>query len=131
MALKQQRPRKRVIPFYPDDPLREAIESHQLFCAVELLQHGVDIELVSSRNELTPLMRAVETGAFDIMEHLLENRANVHSRSEQGLTPLHFAAYHCRPNEVALLLHHGSEMNALTDDRQTPLYMTALKVREL
>jgi ankyrin repeat protein len=130
MALKRQRPRKRVIPFYPDDPLWEAIESHHLFRAIELIEQGVDIEIVSSRNDLTPLMRAVEMGAFDIMEYLLENRANVHARSIQGLTPLHFAAYHCRPREVRVLIQNGSDMKALTDDRQTALYMTALKVRE-
>ena len=49
----------------------------------------------------------------------------VHSRSEFGSTPLHFAARLGEVEQIALLLSHGANVDAIGEDGATPLHDAA------
>ena len=56
-----------------------------------LLRRGADPN-IADYTRLTPLSLASKSGSIDILQLLLANGAHLHSRDEQGKTPLHHAA---------------------------------------
>ena len=117
-----------------------------------LLEHGAG---VNTRNSdfCTPLHDAAQYGMVEVVGVLLNHVANlgaddddrktpsqvvalsVNVRNPKGKTPLHFASQgYIRGNDdnslslsnvVRLLLEHGADVNALSDDRSTPLHVAA------
>jgi ankyrin repeat protein len=61
----------------------------------------------------------------DIVEFLLANKAEVNARSNDGTTPLHWAAAHGPKGLVELLLANKAEVNARSNDGTTPLHWAA------
>ena len=53
-----------------------------------------------------------------IAEFLIERGANVSAANDEGITPLHLAAW---PEMAVLLLRHGAEVEARAKDGSTPL----------
>ncbi|KAH9363168.1 hypothetical protein HPB48_011864 [Haemaphysalis longicornis] len=71
-----------------------------------------------------------DTGRFgrrDVVEHLLENGANVHAKDDGGLIPLHNACSFGHAEVVQLLLKHGADPNARDNWNYTPLHEAAIK----
>lgn len=66
-------------------------------------------------------------GRKDVVEHLLENGANVHARDDGGLIPLHNACSFGHAEVVQLLLRHGADPNARDNWNYTPLHEAAIK----
>jgi ankyrin repeat protein len=53
---------------------------------------------------------------------LLANKADVNTRNNAGVTPLHWAARYDQKEEAELLLAHGADVNALDNRGETPLW---------
>jgi len=56
-------------------------------------------------------------------EFLLEYGANADVRNKKGWTLLHKAAYHLNPQVVEVLLNHGADPHAQTNDGKTSLQL--------
>ncbi|XP_049516904.1 poly [ADP-ribose] polymerase tankyrase-1 [Dermacentor silvarum] len=66
-------------------------------------------------------------GRRDVVEHLLQNGANVHAKDDGGLIPLHNACSFGHAEVVQLLLKHGADPNARDNWNYTPLHEAAIK----
>lgn len=87
-----------------------------------LLQHGADVHARTNTSfRLTPLLAAMLNGQYATAKLLLERGANVHDKQVTGGTALHEAAFICRQDLLELLLSHGAELNARSNDGRTPL----------
>ncbi|XP_033632864.1 poly [ADP-ribose] polymerase tankyrase-1-like [Asterias rubens] len=75
----------------------------------------------------SPLHFAAGFGRKDVVEFLLQNGANVHSRDDGGLIPLHNACSFGHAEVVTLLLKHGADANARDNWNYTPLHEAAIK----
>ncbi|XP_028851894.1 tankyrase, TRF1-interacting ankyrin-related ADP-ribose polymerase b isoform X2 [Denticeps clupeoides] len=75
----------------------------------------------------TPLHFAAGFGRKDVVEHLLQTGANVHSRDDGGLIPLHNACSFGHAEVVGLLLCQGADPNARDNWNYTPLHEAAIK----
>jgi ankyrin repeat protein len=83
----------------------------------------------------TALILAVQQGAYEAVDCLLENGANIHERYNLvsrvtptlGLTPLHAAAFRGALIMADRLLQRGAEINSLTKDGLTPLHVAVLR----
>ena len=51
---------------------------------------------------------------------------DVNARTEEGVTPLHFAAGYGTPESIIALLEAGAEVNARNEEGVTPLHLAAL-----
>lgn len=82
----------------------------------ELLDAGVDVNLVDYDNGNTALHYACSNGAKQTMELLIQRGANVNATNDRGLTPLHMLITK-RYDALALwLVRHGADLH-ITDKR--------------
>ena len=87
-----------------------------------LLDNGADIEAVSKNNfKATPLQSAVAGKWIDSARLLINHKANVNCRGDEGFSPLHEAAFGGLVEIAKLLLEHGANVNAKADNGKTPL----------
>jgi ankyrin repeat protein len=117
-----------------EDALIEAAARGHLSVVRRLLDESVPIDAV---NEVgyTPLMAAARTYRVDVVALLLRSGADVHRRSQDGHTPLHWSvgspaaetpeAPHIQAQCVHMLLEHGAIVNAITHSEITPLMSAA------
>jgi ankyrin repeat protein len=88
-----------------------------------LLEHGANPDV--QYGGFGPISHnAVYNDNAEVMELLLQRKADVHSRSTGGgkYTLLHWVT---NAKLVPLLLAHGADINALNVDHETPLYAAA------
>lgn len=106
-------------------PLVLAIQTDSLRVARHLSeQPGLNLEARNPAGE-TALMLAAIRGHLDLVQRLLERRAQV---NHPGWTPLHYAASHDgeRALPIAqLLLEHHAFINARSPNGSTPLMLAA------
>ena len=89
---------------------------------------GVEVDLAEKRAGGTPLFMAASQNFPEVVEVLLEHRADVNkTRHDGGGTPLLIAAQQGHVQVVNLLLQSGADVNKATNAGQTPLYMAAGK----
>ncbi|XP_072177644.1 poly [ADP-ribose] polymerase tankyrase-2-like [Diadema setosum] len=81
----------------------------------------------TSGRKSSPLHFAAGFGRKDVVEFLLQNGANVHSRDDGGLIPLHNACSFGHAEVVVLLLRNGADANARDNWNYTPLHEAAIK----
>jgi ankyrin repeat protein len=115
-------------------PLPAAASFGQLKIIEILIAAGCDIDRQPQRESTlghgTALHTAVRARKIEAVRFLLEKHATVgvHAKFLDGVTPLHSAAVN-DPEEpetidiVRLLLDHGADINAKSDDGKTPLAM--------
>lgn len=98
--------------------------------AKEALNRGIDVN-VKSRIGATPLMYAclhyTRSNVKEFIEFLLENGANVNSKTLRGETPLHAVTDRGNIEAIKLLVKNGADFNAKRDDGATPRTISAQK----
>uniref|UniRef100_A0ABM0N060 Poly [ADP-ribose] polymerase n=1 Tax=Saccoglossus kowalevskii TaxID=10224 RepID=A0ABM0N060_SACKO len=111
----------------PNRDLFEACRNGDLVRVKKLVTtHNVNARDTAGRKS-TPLHFAAGFGRKDVVEHLLQHGANVHSRDDGGLIPLHNACSFGHAEVVTLLLRHGGDANARDNWNYTPLHEAAIK----
>jgi ankyrin repeat protein len=96
----------------------EAVKKH--------LADGADVNAIGKFRKASPLYMAAYSYNAEVTKFLLENGADIHQLDFENETALHTAAYHSYHGEgdvsvVALLVDHGSKINAISDRGLTPL----------
>lgn len=94
--------------------LKTEFREGQTELAKTLLQAGAAPNLPSTLLLHTPLMEAARTGDIVLAKLLLQKGADIHARSDSGMTALHFAAAESTPKMVKLLLAQGATPNLAT-----------------
>jgi len=64
----------------------------------------------------TPLMLAAKSGSLPIVRLLLDKRAKVHAKDEDGLRPTHWAALSGELSSLQVLIEAGADVSILDDD---------------
>lgn len=98
-----------------------------------LLDCGADVNLATLRDRKSPLHLAVGRSSLkgsvvlqagqECVELLLRHRANVHLRDSDGQEAMHLACQGGREDLVNLLLSYGADVNSLTTQGESPLFL--------
>ncbi|PAA94850.1 hypothetical protein BOX15_Mlig019356g1 [Macrostomum lignano] len=99
----------------------------QLLAAAEAAGEGFLKRFVNKKDveHVTCLHCAVEHGAVDVVEMLLQKGAFVNATNTAEQTPLHLAARTGNIRLVELLVQHGAKLDAVDATRQTVLHKAA------
>ena len=113
----------------PTTPLQVAAVDGNLEMASLLLCHGADVNVRVAYRAYTLLNYCVSHAwhhnrgkSVPMIELLLQNHANVESKSTTGSTPLNTAAEMCNFGKVTeILLKHGADVNTVNKEGYTPI----------
>jgi len=85
---------------------------------------AVDPRAVNAKDEygFTPLHGVVGEHHFEMAEYLITRGADVMSKNDSGVTPLHLAS---SPEMVRILVRHGAKLEAREDGGGTPLHLAS------
>ena len=110
-----------------EDPLlREACKGGFPEIVQWLLIHGADAN--AQGLSWPPLTVAAGYGQLEEVQMLIEYNADIHSRNNTGITPLHAAASRRdrdHINIMQVLLDHGANPNARDESNSTPLHRSS------
>ena len=90
-----------------------------------LLESGIDINLRTKKQQLTPLMVAIHSQNLDAVQFILENGGGVNDADAFGNTPLHKVVVVGNIPILQTLLEHGANKNAQNQNGTTPLISAA------
>jgi ankyrin repeat protein len=77
-----------------------------------LVEHGADVNAISTSEHNRPLHRAAEKGHVDVVEVLLQSGVDVEARATWlRITPLVKAAFEGSSSIVNLLVQHGAKVD--------------------
>jgi ankyrin len=117
-------------------PLVAALAGRHFQTARHLLHNGAHVD-VRGINGVIPLHDAAWYGDFDMVQVLLDYKADVKNHTRNKYTPIHVVpegsqylnVFHHSPQMLAdiarLLLEHGADVNAQANTGLTPLHMAA------
>lgn len=96
-------------------PLMEAATVGSIDCCVQLIKSGARVD-ARRPNGWRPLLYACVEGHAEVAELLLRAGASACDPNAEGATPLHLATR--TPNHacIAILLSHGADPSALSDN---------------
>lgn len=79
--------------------------------------------LVNEQNEkgATPLFLACQYGHLEIVQLLIDNKAEIELAKHNGSTPLLAACYNGHLSTAELLIHHGAAVNHMNNEGWSPL----------
>ena len=83
----------------------------------------------SDWNDRTPLHWACMKGRGDIVQLLLDNKADVNARNDWRQTPLHRSVWRNNAETISLLVARGADIEAKTNDGETPLTYAIREMR--
>ncbi|MBA4388265.1 MAG: hypothetical protein C0404_09815 [Verrucomicrobia bacterium] len=93
---------------------------------------GDDPSLLEAKAIYPPIIWAAIGGHRDVVQFLIDKKADPNARGERDCTALHKAALHGHPDVVLLLLNAGALVNPRDQDGHTPLSMSKTNtIREL
>ena len=100
-------------------------------CCTDVLQaiisHGGDVNATSKEN-VTPLIRACVKGNDDAIHVLLNAGADLNIADVDGYTCLHYAARNgCCTEVLQAIISHGGDVNATSKENVTPLFRACVK----
>ncbi|MEM9644454.1 MAG: acyltransferase family protein [Planctomycetota bacterium] len=81
---------------------------------------GMDVNAFDAASGSSPLCTAVFLGHTEIVEMLIDAKADVNLPNRDKARPLHIAVFMARPEEAALLLQAGADANGLDGTGATP-----------
>ena len=92
-----------------------------------LLSHGANPTVWDEDTDSgwTSLHGAAFYGHVDISRLLLQYKADIHARDNEGRTPLHEAARFNMVDTARFLLENGADVNARDNSRRTPLHVAS------
>ena len=106
----------------------EAIRKGDATQVKTLLQNKPELATGKNNHKTPPLHWAVtQNGSKEIIEALLDAKAEVNARDDDGHTPLHCAAATGKIEIVQLLLTHQADVNATDSYGSKPLHYAAEK----
>ena len=85
------------------------------------LKLGARVNRLHQENGMTPLASAALHGHLEIIELLLEHKADVKKSNRDGNTALHNAAFMCRSEIVSALLKHGASTTIRNHRRESSI----------
>lgn len=85
------------------------------------IEDGAPIE-IKGKNKKTPLILAAEQKQTEIVEYLLEKKADPSAKDNSGQTPLHKSSLNSDTSIMALLIQAGAPLEAQTQKGATPLH---------
>ncbi|XP_053131943.1 ankyrin repeat domain-containing protein 61 [Hemicordylus capensis] len=102
--------------------------------AIEMLLHsGANVHLTTPLTQRSALHIAIESSSSkcgislaageECIKLLLLNGANVRMRDWEGREAIHMACQSGREDLISLLLNHGADINALTKQGESPLFL--------
>ena len=109
-----------------EDSIQIAAKAGHIEAVKKHLADGTGVNAIGGFRKASPLYMAAYSYNAEATKLLLENGADVHQLDFEKETALHTAAYHSYHGEgdvsvVALLVDHGSKINAISDRGLTPL----------
>ena len=111
--------------------LHKAVKEKRKSTVKALLQKNSDLLNIQNEDDgATALHLAVYLGEHEIVETLLEKKANLSIRDDYGWLPLHIAAWYNHKEIVALLLAEEAGADPNIQDaayKWTPLHVAAYK----
>lgn len=106
-------------------PLIDAIDNQELRKVNALLLRGVNAN-GADINNITPLQHAVSTGNKDIVQRLVDSKADTHVVDTENKTPLMNAITMQKTSAALTLIHHEQKQNHPKLDQRGPEGITAL-----
>ena len=95
---------------------------------VLLIENGANVNLASQNDfKVAPIHSAVASQNFEVTQLLINHKANVNVKQQNGVTPLHSAAHNGNIKIVDILINAGAEKHATMEDGRTPLDMAKEK----
>ena len=104
-----------------------ALAGRHFELACLLHRNGSSVDLPGLGRQ-TPLFSAASQGDLEMVQVLLDYKADVNSRNECGATPLYSASWKAHPQTlhvVRVLLENGANPNVGCDDGTTPLHIAS------
>ena len=83
-----------------------------------LIAYGGKVNGISGQGR-TPLMIASEEGNTNVLGALLENKANVHLKKQDGYTASHTAVWNDQAEAARLLLAYSSKVDDISGQERT------------
>lgn len=108
---------------YNDTALHEACRNCLVDVVAVLLDNGLDIE-AKGKWDMRPIHSSASSISGDarpVLKLLLERGAKIDAKGFEGQTALHECALYNRYDNAVLLLSRGADINALDDNKKTPL----------
>lgn len=105
-------------------PLHYAAKFGHIDSARTLMQYKTELETYSTELEETPLFTAVDQNQLEVARFLIEQGADVNTRTTDNFSPLSVAMYKSIYPIATLLLEHGADANDTTDE-DIPLLIDA------
>ena len=107
-----------------ETPLMAAARSGSTGAVKALVSHGAEVNTKTPVNEQTALMWALSEKHLDVAQTLIEQGANISTRSKGGFTPLLFAARQGDLDGARILLNAGADVNETSSDGSALLVAT-------
>ncbi|XP_065826126.1 transient receptor potential cation channel subfamily A member 1-like isoform X2 [Oscarella lobularis] len=109
-------------------PIHQAAAEGDLEAVRRIVSSHPDAVLSADEHGATALHHASSESALEVMDHLIQNHADLNSQDEQGETPLHWAITFEKPEAVKLLLRNGAATDVKTTTWETALH-TAVRIQ--
>lgn len=96
-----------------------------------LLENGADVNAQNKELEQTPLHFAAHHGAYQLVNSLLQNKADISIKDKKGFTALHHTCIGGSKNAyvVQQLVSANADLNAVDNSGCTPLHLAVLYYR--
>lgn len=104
----------------PKTDIQIAIMSDNLEVVEQHIAAGTDINIKDQMSGSTPLISAVTFGKIAIVKALIEGKANLSIRNNDGATALHVAAFFCQVEIVQLLIDAKADKTLKNNFGATP-----------
>lgn len=90
-----------------------------------LIDHGADVSAINGQRQWTPLhycSQFLTERTLETIKILVENGADINSRTDNNATALHIAAQKGDVHVIGYLIDHGALVDARTDGGRNPLF---------